>query len=266
MARPRRTTPPIEPTADRREPEPDRRPTIVFLHGTVLTGAAWHAQVAALGDAFHCLAPDLPGHGTAREVPFAIEEAASRVAALIEREAHDRRAILVGLSLGGYVAMTLAARRPELVAGLAIAGATADPVGLQSLGFRALATVFELVPEPTLAAVYRWFFRLRFRAAITDPIFAAGFSFAGGAVALRSIVGERFTPRLAAYPGPSLLINGEYDLFFRPTEGAFADVAADPRRVLIRRATHLSNLDQPARFSRVIRAFATPAAADAEPS
>jgi pimeloyl-ACP methyl ester carboxylesterase len=113
------------------------------------------------------------------------------------------------------------------------------------------------VPEPALDGVYRWFFRRRFAASIADPIFADGFSFAGGVVALRSLVGQRFTPRLAAYPGPSLLINGEYDLFFRPTERAFADAAVDPRRSLIRRATHLSNLDQPVRFSRVIRAFAT---------
>jgi pimeloyl-ACP methyl ester carboxylesterase len=235
----------------------DARPTIVFLHGTVLAGSAWTAQIAALGDAFHCLAPDLPGHGTAVDVPFTIDAAVDRVVGLIDREAHGGRAILVGLSLGGYVAMALAARTPERVAGLAIAGATADPVGLQSLGFRALATVFEVVPEPALDGVYRWFFRHRFPASIADPIFADGFSFAGGVVALRSLVGQRFTPRLAAYPGPSLLINGEFDLFFRPTERAFADAAVDPRRTLIRRATHLSNLDQPARFSRAIRAFAT---------
>ncbi len=235
----------------------DARPTIVFLHGTALAGSAWTAQIAALGDAFHCLAPDLPGHGTATDVPFTIDAAVDRVIGLIEREAHGGRAILVGLSLGGYVAMALAARSPERVVGLAIAGATADPVGLQSLGFRALATVFEVVPEPALDRVYRWFFRRRFPASIADPIFADGFSFAGGLVALRALVGQRFTPRLAAYPGPSLLINGEFDLFFRPTERAFADAAVDPRRALIRRASHLSNLDQPARFSRVIRAFAT---------
>ena len=235
----------------------DGRPTIVFLHGTVLAGSAWNAQIAALGDEFHCLAPDLPGHGTAVDVPFTIDTAVDRVLGLIEREAHGGRAILVGLSLGGYVAMALAARSPERVAGLAIAGATADPVGLQSLGFRALAAVFDVVPEPALDGVYRWFFRHRFPASIADPIVADGFSFAGGMVALRSLVGQRFTPRLAAYPGPSLLINGEYDLFFRPTERAFADAAVDPRRSLIRRATHLSNLDQPARFSRAIRAFAT---------
>ena len=37
----------------------------------------------------------------------------------------------------------------------------------------------------------------------------------------------------------------------------FADVAADPRRALIRRAMHLTNLDQPDRFTEVIRRFAT---------
>ena len=244
------------------EAPPDTRPTIVFLHGTVLSGKAWTAQITALGDAFHCLAPDLPGHGAQQDIPFTIDGAVDQVVGLIDRDAHDGRAILVGLSLGGYVAMTLAAQSPERVAGLAIAGATADPVGLQSFGFRGLAFAFESVPEPILEAVYRWFFRWRFRPAIADPIVAGGLSFAGSVVALRSLVGERFSPRLAAYPGPSLLINGEYDLFFRPTEPAFADAAANPRRALIRRATHLSNLDQPERFSRVIRAFAVRVSGD----
>ena len=234
----------------------DTRPTIIFLHGTVLSGAAWSAQIAGLGGAFHCLAPDLPGHGTRQDVPFTIDRAVEDVVALIDREAHDGRAILVGLSLGGYVAMTVAARSSERVVGLAIAGATADPVGLQSFGFRGLAFALETLPEPVLGAVYRSFFRWRFRPAIADRIFAGGLSFAGGVVALRSLVGERFSVRLAAYPGPSLLINGEYDLFFRPSESAFADAARNPRRALIRRATHLSNLDQPERFTKVIRAFA----------
>lgn len=240
-----------------RADEADRRPTIVFIHGTALTGAAWTPQVAELGEAFHCLTLDLPGHGTEAGVPFSIELAVDRVTALIEREAHDRRAILVGLSLGGYVAMTVAARSPERVVALVFAGSSADPVGLQSLGFRALATVLDVVPRPIVAWAYRAFFRLRFPPAICDPIFTRGFWFDGGVAALRALAGRRFSPALAAYPGPSLLINGEFDLFFRPTEASFADVAADPRRVLIRRAAHLSNLEQPARFNAAIRRFAT---------
>jgi pimeloyl-ACP methyl ester carboxylesterase len=236
--------------------EVDPRPTIVFLHGTVLTGAAWTAQITGLADAFHCLAPDLPGHGTRAEEPFSVAGAADDVVGLIEREAHDGRAILVGLSLGGYVAMDVAARWPDRVAGLAIAGATADPVGPRSLGFRAFATILDVVPDGILDGLYRAFFRARFPAPIRDPIIAAGFSFPGAVVALRALLGERFRPRLAAYPGPSLLINGEYDLFFRPSERAFAQAAANPRRTLIRRATHLANLDQPERFTATVRRFA----------
>jgi pimeloyl-ACP methyl ester carboxylesterase len=241
--------------ADRRV-DGDLRPTIVFLHGTRLTGASWSTQVVALGDRFHCLAPDLPGHGDAEDVPFTVDGAADRIAALIEREGHGGRAILVGLSLGGYVAMAVAARRPELVTGLAISGATAEPVGIRSLAYRGLATVFRVVPEPVLEKVNAWFFGWRFPPEVSGPILADGFSFRGGAAAVDALVGKRFKPRLAAYPGPTLLINGEYDLFFRPTERAFAAVAARPRRVLIRRATHLTNLDRPEAFTAAIRRFA----------
>lgn len=235
---------------------PDARPTIVFLHGTRLTGASWAAQVAELGAEFHCLTPDLAGHGIAAEAEFSLADAAERVAELIGREAHGGRAILVGLSLGGYVAMDVAARWPDRVRGLVISGATAEPVGARSLAFRGLAIVFERLPPAVLEDVNRRFVAWRFPAAIADPILAAGFSFAGGVAALHALVGERFQPRLAAYPGPSLILNGEYDLFFRPTERAFAGVAADPRRVVIRGATHLANLDRPIQFSAAIRRFA----------
>jgi len=239
----------------------DRRPTIVFLHGTRLTSASWAAQVAALSDEFHCLAPDLPSHGTAVAESFTVDGAADAVASLIEREAHDGRAVVVGLSLGGYVAMALAARHPERVRGLVIAGATAEPVGPRSAFYLGLASLFGRAPRGPGRAVNAAFFRLRYPRRIADPIVAAGFSFDGGAAALRALVGERFRPRLAAYPGPSLIVNGELDLFFRPTERSFAAVAADPRRVVIRRATHLVSLDKPDAFTAVVRRFARSLAA-----
>ena len=142
-----------------------------------------------------------------------------------------------------------------------LSGATAEPVGPRSLAFRGLAAIFGRAPVRVLDRVNRGYFGWRYPAAIADPIIAAGFSFEGGAVAVRSLVGQRFKQRLAAYPGPTLLINGEFDLFFRRTERAFADVASDARRVRIRRATHLAHLDQPARFTAVIRDFASTIAA-----
>ena len=234
----------------------DERPTIVFLHGARLTGASWRPQLAALGDEFRVLAPDLPGHGRAASVPFTIDAAADAVVELIAREAGGGRAILVGLSLGGYVAMTVAARAPERVIGLVVSGATAEPTGARALAYVALAGVFRYVPERVLYRANRWFFGRRYPASIGEGILAEGFSFAAGAIAVRALVGQRFKPRLAAWPGPTLLLNGEWDLFFRPTERGFADAAANAERRLIRRASHLANLDQPAAFTEAVRRFA----------
>jgi pimeloyl-ACP methyl ester carboxylesterase len=232
-----------------------KRPAIVFLHGTRLTGAQWAGQVASLARDFRCIAPDLPGHGTAAGTAFTLAGAAESVIRTIEEEAGGR-AVVVGLSLGGYVAMEVAARRPDCVAGLVLAGATAEPVGPRSLLYRGLATIFDSVDEALLDLVNRWFFRARFPPEIAAPIEAGGFHFRGGAVAVRALVGERFRPRLARYPGRTLLLNGEFDLLFRLSARDFAEAAVDARRMTLPRATHLTNLDRPDLFTAAVRRFA----------
>ena len=235
-------------------PSPDR-PLIVFLHGTRLTGAEWAAQTRALSDEFTCLALDLPGHGRAAGVPFTRAGAGEAVAGAIERSGLGS-AVLVGLSLGGYVAMEVAARRPELVAGLVIAGATAEPTRIRSVPYRLLAVAFDRIDERLLDRLNRWFFGVRYPPEIADPILVDGFYFKGGATAIRALIGERFVPRLTRYPGSTLIINGAYDVLFRLFQRRFVEAAAHPRRRLIAGATHLSNLDQPEAFSAAVRAFA----------
>jgi pimeloyl-ACP methyl ester carboxylesterase len=233
---------------------PEASPTIIFLHGTRLTGSQWAIQVDALGEEYRCLTPDLPGHGLAADRPFTLAEAAEAVARSIELEAGGR-AVLVGLSLGGYVAMDVAARWPERVTGLVLAGATTEPVGPRALAFKALAWIFEALDETWLRRINVWFFRWRYRPAIADRIIAGGFFFRGGAVAVRSLVGERFRPRLARYPGPILILNGEFDLLFRLSQRSFVDAADDARAAVIRRATHLTNIDRPEVFTAAVRRF-----------
>ena len=138
---------------------PPGAPAIVFLHGTRLSRAAWTPQLDGLADEFRVIALDLPGHGSRAGEPFTLEAAAALVAATIRDEAADGRAVVVGLSLGGYVAMALAARDPGCVRGLVLAGATAEPVGVRSIPYRALAAVMDRFDGPRLDRLNAWFFR-----------------------------------------------------------------------------------------------------------
>ena len=234
---------------------PEGAPAVVFLHGTRLTRGAWAFQVEALATDHRVITIDLPGHGARAHQPFTLRGAAQLVGEVIRSQASDRRAVVVGLSLGGYVAMELAATEPDLVRGLVLAGATAEPCGVRSVPFRTLAEILERFEGPALQRLNAWFFRTRYPASIAEPIVAGGFWSAGGAAGVRCLIGERFLPRLAAYPGPTLIINGQWDLLFRLSAADFAAAAQDARRVRLPGALHLSNLDRPAAFTEAVHRF-----------
>jgi pimeloyl-ACP methyl ester carboxylesterase len=234
---------------------PPDAPAIVFVHATRLTRGMWAAQVARLSDGYRVITLDLPGHGALGSEPFTLDAAADVVSRVID-DAADGRATVVGLSLGGYVAMYLAERAPERVRGLVLAGATAEPVGLRAAPYLALGALMDTFDGHGLDTLNRAFFRRRYLPAIADPIVRGGFWSSGGAQALRCLVGREFKRSLAAYPGPSLILNGSLDIPFRLDQKGFAAVAKDGRTVRIAGATHLSNLDRPAAFSEAVRGFA----------
>src|SRR5690606_6613765 len=103
-------------------------PSIVFMHGIGTSGWMWHPQIAALSD-YHCLNVDLPGHGKSNQVEWiSFADAADQVAALIHAQATNGRAHIVGLSLGGHVALVLLERHSAVVDRAIISGVTAEPM------------------------------------------------------------------------------------------------------------------------------------------
>lgn len=99
--------------------------TIILLHGNGTGGWMWEPQVERLPDR-HVLTPDLPGLGTrTAEAWPGMAGAADDVAAVIRQRALDGRAHVVGLSLGGFVALQLLRRHPELVRSCFVTGVAA---------------------------------------------------------------------------------------------------------------------------------------------
>ena len=98
-------------------------PTIVFLHGGGLSSRSWYPVVDLLPE-FHCLAPDLPGHGRSANAPFTLRGSAGEVATIIREKCPNQRAHLVGLSLSGAVIFTLLNLTPEVADHVVVTGSS----------------------------------------------------------------------------------------------------------------------------------------------
>ena len=226
--------------------------TIVFIHGTRLSRAQWLPQLRRLSGTYRCVAIDLPGHGTRAGEPFSIAAATAAVVAAIDAEAESGRALVVGLSLGGYIAIETAEAYPDKVLGLVLAGCSAEPVGPSAAPFRVFATMMERLSPRTLRALNLAFFRTRYRRTISGPIIEGGFWSTAGASAIRTLLGRRYLERLSRLWTPVTIVNGAFDPVFGPGGDPWASSARRGRHVVIRWALHLSNLDRPTTFARVV--------------
>ncbi len=233
---------------------PADAPPIVFVHGAMMGRSVWWPQVRALSDRFRCITVDQPGHGSRQDQKFTLDIAVANVLEALESEAGGR-AVLVGLSLGGYVAMTVAARHPTKVRGLVIAGSTREPAGLSRLGFLLYSYGLRLAPEPAVRAVALAWFRRRYGPVLAAAITAGGHFAKGGAAAVKRLAGDRFREKLLAYGGPILVINGSMDLVFRIGAGRFVAGVPGVTNRMIPRAGHLSNVDKPEAFTGLIEEF-----------
>jgi 2-hydroxy-6-oxonona-2,4-dienedioate hydrolase len=218
-------------------------PSVVLVHGQVISSLYMVPTARRLAGDFPVLAPDLPGFGLSdkpRRV-LTIPELADALAWWMDAVGL-RSAALVANSLGCQVVSDLAARRPERVEALVLAGPTMD---------REARTAW--------AQVGRWVRDWSGERPSLALAHLRDFALAGPGRALRTFrhaLADRIEDKLPLVEAPTLVVRGERDPI-APQRWAEQVTGLIPRArlVVIPEGPHCVNYSTPDAFARVVRAF-----------
>ena len=230
---------------------------ILLLHAWPLDARMWEPQLAALPNDVRVVAPNLPGFGGSEPAGavMTMRAAAERTLSELERAGIDR-ALVCGLSMGGYVAFELWRRSRDRVLGLVLANtrAVADTPDAANKRralaerLRAKGNVLADQPPPLLAddASGELFERVRAWIADQSPEAIA-------AAALGMAERPDSTPDLATIDVPTLVITSTGDRLIPPdVSSAMAEEIDGAELHVLDGAGHLSNLEAPGEFDRLL--------------
>ncbi len=242
-------------------------PPIVILHGLFGSSQNWASVARRLGATHRVIAADLRNHGASphhqrMDYPAMAED----VALLIEERAGGRASVL-GHSMGGKVAMTLALTRPALVERLVVVDIAPVPYRVTLGAYASAMRALPLAPgmrrseaDEALRPVVRndaerafLLQNLRFegegapRWRINLEAIEAG---------MPAIAGFPQFPRHARYDGPTLLVSGETSRYVRP-EHREPMLSLFPRTVfvVVPGAGHWVHAEAPEPFLRAVEPF-----------
>ena len=240
-------------------------PALVFIHGHPFSHAMWAPQLASLADEFRVVAPDLPGYGESPPLAqlMSMRRLADEVVGLLDTIGVER-ATVVGLSMGGLVAMELGLGNPDRVDGLVLAATTAAPLTDEEAERRRAAAA-DVEANGMVGHTAEMLPRLFGPVAGRDPALTVPIATtmlrtnpAGAAAALRGRAQrpdyERLLPELVP---PALVIAGDSDAYStKEITDQLVAALPDPDVVILPGIGHLPNLEARGAFDDAVRRFA----------
>jgi pimeloyl-ACP methyl ester carboxylesterase len=232
----------------------------IFIHGFPLDHSIWLDQLNGLAHVRHCVAPDLRGFGRSDPIvegTLTMEVMADDVAALIEALGATE-ADIVGLSMGGYVALALYELRPAMVRTLTLVDTRASADSPEARANRdALITQVLEEGRSSLAAAMLGsllgprpseFVRARVRSMIEGTRYET-------IVAALSGMRDR-SDRTALLPHiavPTMVAVGEHDTVTPPAQvRAMAEAVPGARTSVIKGSGHLTPIEKPDEFNSAV--------------
>jgi pimeloyl-ACP methyl ester carboxylesterase len=240
--------------------------TIAFSHGLLWGTELFAPQIAALRARYRCIAWDHRGQGRSaadHRHSIGIELVAQDATMLLERIAGGP-VHLGGLSMGGFVAMRIAARRPDLVRSLILMETSADPEPIENAPrYRMLAGVTRVLGMQLVAG--------RVAPIMLGKTILADASRRAEVAGYMAIMTRRrdiwratngvidragVANELARITAPALVVVGDEDVATVPAKAQrLADGIAGARLVTILHAGHSSTVEQPAAVTAAIESF-----------
>ena len=231
---------------------------ILFIHAFPLDSTMWRTQVGGLRG-LRLLTPDLRGFGRNHRLPLfdSIDAHAKDLAALLDQSSIER-ALVVGLSMGGYIALALVKLFPHRVAGLVLANTRAEPD--TDIDRRKREAMIEqvtevgtsLLPNVMLPGLVSSSCGDSLRETIREMILRQPRQ--GVIAAIRSLR-DRCDARgtLTQIHCPTAFVGGEFDLLSPPSfQRSMSHAVPGSTMVVIPGVGHLSNMEAPLVFNKVI--------------
>lgn len=241
--------------------------TIMFSHGLLWSGVMFHNQVAALKKQYRCITFDFRGQGKSEVTGsgYDIESLYEDAVALI-RKLDCGRCHFAGLSMGGFVALRIAIRHPEMLKSLILLETSSDPEARESARkYRMLNIVARWIGLGVVAdRVMEIMFGRKF---LNDPVRAElrqewrnrmvannriGITRAVMGVITRAGVADQ----LGSITTPTLIIVGDQDVATVPARSEKMHAAIpNSRLVIIPGAGHTSTVEEPVAVNAAIAGF-----------
>lgn len=240
---------------------------LIFLHAFPLNRTMWAPQEETLSSHFRVITVDLRGHGDS-DAPlwhYTLDQAAEDIRALMDHLSIGQ-AVLVGLSMGGYILFSFYRKYPERVKALVLADTKAQAdtregrearFQMAQVAYRRGLTAIADIMVPKLLSPNTVTAKpdlVRTVRAMIEGNQVSGI--AGDLMAMAERPDS--TPLLGDITCPTHIIVGELDQATPPSEAKLmTDRIPGAQLTLIPNAAHLANLEQPDAFNHAVRTFAS---------